>query len=328
MKICLVGPGIHPIPPSGWGAVELIIWDYAVELRRRGHEVLILNEKFGDREDHERNKDLIYRKMAEINEWGPDFVHFNYDHQADMAQLIDAPTAISSHYGGQADPERRKGYEWIFYKFAKNHSHVFTASNRNTKHFVGFGVKPELVWNWIYGITCDEFRFTNSPSKKFRSVCLGRIVEYKQQGNLQKYCKTIDFIGPQGYGNFDYNDSSYLGPWTQEQVKNQLTEYGNLVLVGYGEDAPRVTMEAMAAGLGLVVSEEASANLDRSLPFIDVIDRKSITEAELNKVINRNREISVTMREDIRDYAYKTFDIKNCCQKYLDKISEILEDKI
>ena len=27
MKITLVGPGIMPIPPKGWGAVEILVWD-------------------------------------------------------------------------------------------------------------------------------------------------------------------------------------------------------------------------------------------------------------------------------------------------------------
>ena len=27
MKVAIVGPGIMPIPPTGWGAVEILIWD-------------------------------------------------------------------------------------------------------------------------------------------------------------------------------------------------------------------------------------------------------------------------------------------------------------
>ena len=28
MKFALIGPGILSIPPPGWGAVEILIWDY------------------------------------------------------------------------------------------------------------------------------------------------------------------------------------------------------------------------------------------------------------------------------------------------------------
>ena len=33
MKFCIVGPGIQPIPPTGWGAVEILIDDIRKSLR-------------------------------------------------------------------------------------------------------------------------------------------------------------------------------------------------------------------------------------------------------------------------------------------------------
>ena len=32
MKIVLIGPGIMPIPPTGWGAVEILVWDTKLSL--------------------------------------------------------------------------------------------------------------------------------------------------------------------------------------------------------------------------------------------------------------------------------------------------------
>ena len=43
MKLALVGPGIMPIPPNGWGAVEMMIWDYYNILKKHGIEVNIIN---------------------------------------------------------------------------------------------------------------------------------------------------------------------------------------------------------------------------------------------------------------------------------------------
>ena len=43
MRIAIVGPGIMPIPPTGWGAVEILIWDSKVALEKLGHEVKIVN---------------------------------------------------------------------------------------------------------------------------------------------------------------------------------------------------------------------------------------------------------------------------------------------
>jgi hypothetical protein len=44
MKIALIGPGIMSIPPSGWGAVEILIWDYYNELTKLNHDVTIINK--------------------------------------------------------------------------------------------------------------------------------------------------------------------------------------------------------------------------------------------------------------------------------------------
>ncbi len=46
MKIVLIGPGIMPIPPTGWGAVEILVWDTKIALEKLGHEVLIINTKW------------------------------------------------------------------------------------------------------------------------------------------------------------------------------------------------------------------------------------------------------------------------------------------
>jgi hypothetical protein len=43
MNFALIGPGILPIPPDGWGAVESLIWDYSLELDELGHTGIITN---------------------------------------------------------------------------------------------------------------------------------------------------------------------------------------------------------------------------------------------------------------------------------------------
>ena len=44
MKISIIGPGLMPIPPKGWGAVESLIWDMANALKDLGQEVQIINK--------------------------------------------------------------------------------------------------------------------------------------------------------------------------------------------------------------------------------------------------------------------------------------------
>lgn len=47
MKIALVGAGLLPIPPTGYGAVERHVWELSEHLQRRGHDVTILNRVMG-----------------------------------------------------------------------------------------------------------------------------------------------------------------------------------------------------------------------------------------------------------------------------------------
>ena len=67
MKISIIGPGIMPIPPTGWGAVEILIWDSKNALESLGHEVQIVNTK--------DTTEII----SQINSFNPDFVHIQYD---------------------------------------------------------------------------------------------------------------------------------------------------------------------------------------------------------------------------------------------------------
>ena len=66
----------------------------------------------------------------------------------------------------------------------------------------------------------------------------------------------------------------------------------------------------------------ASANLDLSLPFIDVIHESRMHDIEyISEVIKKNREKSISMRKEIRDYVVSNFSwdmvIKN---QYLPKL--------
>jgi len=133
---------------------------------------------------------------------------------------------------------------------------------------------------------------------------------------LQDPDLNIDFAGPIADSRFD-DQKNYLGTLTKREVYNELTQYANLILLSDGEGHARVCLEAMAAGLGLVVSEQAAANLDLSLPFIDVIPNSKITDLEfIKRTIKKNREVSLSMREEIRSYCIKEFGWENIIKKY------------
>ena len=314
MKICMIGPGEMPIPPEGWGGVEALIWNYKLELEKQGHEVGITN-----------SKDLN-GVVQVVNEWKPDFVHLQYDVFADIMPYIQAPAkAMTSHYPYLDYPSMRKDYEWIFHKFCENHSNIFTLSDLNNHHFKTFGAKEDLLWTWIYGVNSESFKFSEEATLPEKTICLGKIEPRKQQAYLQFINENIDFAGPHVDQRFNPDDGSYLGVWTRDQVYNDLTNYANMILFSDGEAAPQVTCEALLSGIGLVVSKEASANLDHSLPFIDVVDR-SIKYTELKEIIKNNRENSLKYRKEIREYGLENFDISKCVSRYTKKVEELIKN--
>jgi len=109
---------------------------------------------------------------------------------------------------------------------------------------------------------------------------------------------------------------NYLGEWSREQVENDLTDYANLVLLSQSEGHANVCLEAMAGGLGLVVSEAGATNLDVSLPFIDVVPEEKITDRDyVTAAIAKNRDAALGMRRQIRDYAKKNFDVAQIIER-------------
>jgi glycosyltransferase involved in cell wall biosynthesis len=80
----------------------------------------------------------------------------------------------------------------------------------------------------------------------------------------------------------------------------------------------------MSAGLGLVLSEQSTANLDLSQPFITVIpDDKSFDVEYIREKIKENRSISLSMRKQIREYCFNNFDWSVIIGKYKDIIKSI-----
>jgi hypothetical protein len=142
-------------------------------------------------------------------------------------------------------------------------------------------------------------------------VSVGKVDTRKGQSVLQSILPQheVSFIGPEGNSQqFDFSSSQYLGPWNKSQLYENLTQFGNLVHLATNEGAPLVILEALSAGLGVVTTLNASANLDNSLPFITVIPDEKMFDAEyVLAAIRQNREISLSMREEIREYARKSF---------------------
>jgi len=309
MKIALVGPGIMPIPPTGWGAVEILIWDTKNALEKLGHKVHIVNTKDG--------RQII----EEINNFRPDFVHVHYDEFVPIIPYIQYPNAITSHFGYLERPELFNGYVNILNAFTQIKPNVFCLSEGiKNVYKVMSGIPSERLFVTPNGVDTAKFRTVEKPKYPDRSIYLAKI-DYRKRQHLN----SLWFAGNNADSRFN-TKKNYLGEWSKDVLYQELTEYGNLVLLSDGEAHPLVCMEALAAGLGVVVCEWGKANLDTDKEFITVIPERKINDLKyVEDAIIKNREYSIAHRDEILKYA-KEFEWTNVIEKYyLPSVKTIVE---
>ena len=292
MRIAIVGPGIMPIPPTGWGAVEILIWDSKVALEKLGHVVKIINTQ--------SPTEIIKR----VNEIRPDFVHIQYDDFIELYPYIQYPCAITSHFGYLEQPEKWDYYgDRIAKPFGRIKPNVFCLSpGIKDVYRDQLGIPEDRLFVTPNGVDFDIFEYTDEPKHADASIYLAKI-DYRKRQFMFQSIKSLFYAGNNADPRFD-TSNNYVGEWSKEQLHKNLTNYGNLVLLSDGEAHPLVCLEAFAAGLGVVVSEWAAANLDTTKEFIDVIPEDKISDIEyVEDTIRLNREFSVHNREYVREYG-------------------------
>ena len=304
MKVSIVGPGIMPIPPTGWGAVEILIWDQKLALEKLGHEVDIVNTQ------------SPVQILNQVNKFRPDFVHIQYDDFIELYPYIQYPCAITSHFGYFEQPNKWDYYgERIAKPFGRIQPNVFCLSGGIKDVYADvLKIPEERLFVTPNGVNVDKFRVENIPERLSDSIYLAKI-DYRKRQHLFQSIKNLYYAGNTADPRFD-TSNNYLGEWSKETLYNNLTNYGNLVLLSDGEAHPLVCLEAFAAGLGVVISQWAAANLDLDKDFITVIPDDKIGDMEfVDGELVRNRYYSVNHRPEIREYA-ESFSWTKVIEKY------------
>jgi glycosyltransferase involved in cell wall biosynthesis len=304
MKFSLVGPGLMPIPPNGWGAIEILIWDYKLNLEKLGHQVQIVN-----------TSDLN-EALNQINSFTPDFVHIQYDDYVYLYPHIEFPCAITTHFAYLERQEMMGPYKQrVFDVFGQIKPNIFGLSKSINDVYSKFcNISGNKLFLNPNGVNINNFRISLEPKFPHKSIYLATIDHRKRQFLFQDI-KSLWYAGNVRDVRFDIS-KNYLGEWNKEYLYDNLTDYGNLVLLSDGEAHPLVCMEAFASGLGVVVCEWGKANLDTSEEFITVISEDMINDTDyVENAIIKNREYSISHREKILKYA-KQFDWMNIIEKY------------
>ncbi|MFL5655773.1 MAG: glycosyltransferase family 4 protein, partial [Ktedonobacteraceae bacterium] len=302
MRIALIAGGHGPIPPHGWGAVENLIWNYKLHLEALGHTVDIYNT-------------FLYQEIiCSLHTRCYDFVHTHYaPFCLPFNKHLGMDYCATVHDGSMAN--YIKGVQipqfdiTIADVLEAPGSFALSESIRDLYLRKGYRGFLRVLRN---AVETEKFRF--APRGNGKGVCLGKIEPRKRQAVLADLLKDrihLDFVGPRYPGeepNFYENATcKHLGSWSRDEVYQHLTDYSSLVLYSESEAAPLVVLEALAAGLSVVATKSASANLTAE-EFITVIPDDERDPAVLDAVIQGAIEKNNALRKNIRVYAYEHFD--------------------
>jgi hypothetical protein len=309
LRIALIGPGIMPIPPTGWGAVEQIIWDKTVLLRKLGHFVEIINTK---------NTEEIVEK---VNLGNFDIAHLHYDmYLSIMPRLTSKVRYITSHYPYIDNFEKwtRDKYEPIFQGMVGlsklPNTFLYPASEKDRQIYIQKGgAQPNKVKLYKNGIPTSQFDVKENPHFANRSICLAKIEKRKRQ-HLTYWHPLVDYIG-----KGEFHHPNFRGEIGHDILYKLLTDYGNLVMLSEGENGtPLVVKEAMAAGLGCVLSKSAANELPDDLPWITVLSEEELANPlRVEAAIEQNRIACRPMRAQIRKWVEENWDMETFLKQYI-----------
>jgi hypothetical protein len=140
----------------------------------------------------------------------------------------------------------------------------------------------------------------------------------------------IDFMGRLDDNKFS-NFKNYKGEVGRDFLNKEISKYSNFILISSIENTtPLAVKEALICGLGVVVSESVSVELDSSLDFIKIIPESKINDINyIKNAIDNNKNISKNKRQEIRNYGIEKFSLEKIIKNsYLCKLKDLLNNQI
>ncbi|MFB2881659.1 glycosyltransferase [Floridanema aerugineum] len=316
MKIAIVGWGYAPEPPLS-NSIYTLMNESKRFLENLGHTVDFFNEK---------DPDITIKYL---NEGNYDFIHSHAITFIDrFNQKLQQKYCLTCHYGYLLKEDKwEEQFKQAFASFMSVPG-IITPSRLTEEFFRNKGYSGYIKVQ-PNGIDTEKLNFKEKGNNK--AVCLGWIQPRKQQRLLAETIDgkiELDFVGPLDDPDFrEGKTTKHLGMWSLPQVYANLTNYSCLVLISDGEVAPLVVLEAMAAGLCVVVSESASANL-HDKDFIRVLPDDILTNSTaknqqivcdtIGELIEKNQ----FYRHEIVEYAKQNFDFRHLIKNYVQIIDE------
>jgi len=297
MKIVLIGAGNLPIPPPGWGATEIVIWDLYQNLKENGNDVHIINT---------RDTNEIIRKTNEIN---PDIVHLHMSSYSNVLLSINCKIKFLTEHESciSVDSILKDS------KIINNPTIFISALSKEIKDlYIKAGWNQDKIFITPNGANEKKFIYSETCIDPDRSVYVAMIEDSRKKQYKYQDIESLYFVGNiYNTEKFNIDSPRYLGHWYKDKLYSWLTNFANLVLLSEKEAHSLSVSEALLCGLGVVISEAATSNLDLSKPWITVIPNDKLDDlVYVEDKIKENREISIKFRKQIREHSLATLSWK------------------
>ena len=310
----IVGHGDNPIPPPAWGAVEHIIWQFSTRLKKRDIPTHIINRRkwgalFGVLKLSLQGKaDVVYchaekpvRLLVHLARWRK-FLLIATTHNPVSPDNLDRSASKAL---------RRSSYAPYQFVGRSDIEPLILALHPKANCKVQFNA-----------VEVEEFR--TKPEGNGKAICIGRIQERKRQNEtalaLEGSGIECDFVGPILEEVTISNElgTRLRGEWSREAIQNSLCDYSCLILLSQSERQPLVVVEALAAGIPVVLSRNSAWNIDRTKPFIFVVE----SDDQLANAVTRAIAVRDQYSVEIRKYAEDFFGYEVLVDDYLAQVEK------
>lgn len=231
MKIAVLSPIFEPVPPKGWGGVELVVYNLVEELKNRGHEVtlfaadgsktlanLVTNGLMPANHDDKQNADesqkILDHKLIQMQDEF-DVIHAHTSHRFPyLEEKLKKPYCLTVHTIFRP--------QWTPIYLEHPNLPIISISKSQAKY-------SEMDLNFIgtvyNGIDLSEFDFSENPEGNYMAW-IGRIVRVKgllEAIEIAKETKVkLKFAGPFIYDN---DDDKKFAAEVKEAMKDDFIEY-------------------------------------------------------------------------------------------------------
>jgi len=337
MRITFVTLHDVKIPPQGYGAIDVLLFDYYNLLKEAGHYVSFISEQSSE------------NLVSSVNREKPDVVYLIVMGHVQLAPMFESPVVILASPNPYQARYRYKNSSDPFYKDlflptveqlkGIDKCYVFSLSTAIGEAYEVHGVPRDriiFVSNWC---NVEAFATSPAPSKKDTAICLGRIDQRKRQEYVLATGRKVHFVGPvvppqtslknEGCSEMLYKlirtHPEALGSWSRHEVHSKLNEYAAMVNVSTDEAHCCANMEGLAAGLSLVVSNANLPHFDSSLPFIFKVSEQDILDPQLlGQIIDEAIRKAAKWRKEPRDYCRENFSTQKVISEHIRVFENLL----